>query len=101
MISSRPIEAAIHVAIMRSWRPLGRTFSLGVVGSAILFVAKANPADAPDQKARPVALHGEFVEPMGRGTTGRKWSHRNALRIDSEIRRDPELYTRGSICQKE
>ena len=51
MISSRPTEAAIHVAIMRSWRPLGRTFFLGVVGSAILFVAKANPADAPDQKA--------------------------------------------------
>jgi hypothetical protein len=51
MISSRPTEAAIHVAIMRSVAPAWKDFFRGVVGSAILFVAKANPADAPDQKA--------------------------------------------------
>jgi hypothetical protein len=51
MISLRLGEGAIRVAIMRSWGPLRRTILLGVVGSAVLFVAKANPADAPDQKA--------------------------------------------------
>jgi hypothetical protein len=83
MISSRPTEAAIHVAIMRSWRPLGRTFFRGVVGSAILFVAKANPADAPDQKAptggvSTANLSNQWAEER-RVESGRI---ENALRID-------------------